>query len=356
MKQYKTLFIDRDGTLITEPADKQVDAITKLEFMPGVFAALTQLRQAGYRLIMISNQDGLGSSSFPQADFNRPHDLMLSIFASQGIKFDAIHICPHLADDGCDCRKPKLGLVMDYLRDQSIDLANSYVIGDRESDVELAQAMGVSSFRIGSEQALGWDDIVHFILQQPRTATQVRTTNETNIRIELDLDREGQCQVDTGIGFFDHMLEQLVKHAGISARIEVKGDLEIDEHHTVEDTALALGVALKQALGDKRGIGRYGFLLPMDEAQTQVALDLSGRSYFQFDGQFQRDAVGELSTEMVQHFFRSLADGLQATLHIKISGDNTHHMVESMFKAVGRCLRTAIAKQSDSIPSTKGVL
>lgn len=356
MKQEKFIFIDRDGTLIVEPEDKQIDSIEKLEFLPGVFTALSLLRQAGYKLVMISNQDGLGTKSFPRDDFQKPQDRMLKVFQSQGITFDDVRICPDLPNAGCDCRKPKIGLLLDYLTDQRIDKNNSYVIGDRETDLEFAKNIGLPGIQIGAKNTNSWSEVTRIILEKPRKALIKRETSETNITIAIDLDKEGDINIETGMGFFDHMLEQIVKHAGISATIAIKGDLEIDDHHTVEDTAIALGSAIKEALGDKRGIERYGFLLPMDEAKAVIALDLSGRSFCKFQCEFNRDQVGGLSTEMISHFFRSFSDGLQATLHIEVLGENTHHMCEAAFKGVGRALGQAIVKNNRSIPSTKGIL
>jgi imidazoleglycerol-phosphate dehydratase/histidinol-phosphatase len=356
----KILFIDRDGTLIKEPADKQIDSLEKLAFFPGVFTALLQLKQAGYSLVMISNQDGLGTNSFPQNNFDLPHQMMLKIFSSQGIEFDDILICPHLPTDGCECRKPKLGLVLNYLTQQKIDRQNSYVIGDRETDLQLANNMGITGIRITQDTApnavSNWSEIVKIILDKPRVATITRNTNETKINVKVNLDDPSAVHIQTGVGFFDHMLEQLAKHGGFGLQLSVAGDLHIDDHHTVEDVGIALGQALALALGDKRGIARYGFLLPMDEASAQVALDLSGRFYYVFSGNFTREKVGDLSTELVSHFFRSFAENLKATLHIEVKGENAHHMVEAIFKAVGRVLRQAFSKVDESLPSTKGVL
>lgn len=356
MKQEKYLFIDRDGTLIVEPENKQVDSIEKLEFMPDVFSSLSLFRQAGYKLVMISNQDGLGTKSLPRDAFQVPHEMMLKIFQSQGIEFDDIRICPHLPNDGCDCRKPKIGLLLDYVIGQTIDKNNSYVIGDRATDLEFAKNLNLPGIQIGTKKANSWNELTRIILEKPRCASIRRKTNETDVIVNIDLDKEGDSDISTGIEFFDHMLEQIVKHAGISATIEIKGDLEIDDHHTIEDTAIALGSAIKQALGDKLGIDRYGFLLPMDEARASIAIDLSGRSFCKFLCTFNQERVGKMSTEMIAHFFRSFSDGLQATLHIEIFGENAHHMCEAAFKGVGRALRQAISKNNMLIPSTKGVL
>ncbi len=354
MSKIKYLFIDRDGTIITEPTDYQIDSLEKLNLEPGVIPALLQLQQAGFKLIMVSNQDGLGTHRFPQAHFDAPHQLLMHILTSQGVEFHDTKICPHMPDDKCQCRKPNLGLVLDYIKSNTIDFANSYVIGDRKTDHELAENMGIHYLAYNKTNT--WSHIAKQLLSQDRIAHVVRKTKETHIDVHVNLDHPNPILIKTGIGFFDHMLEQLAKHSGIGITLEVLGDLHIDEHHTVEDTALALGEALRQALGDKLGIARYGFLLPMDEALTEVALDLSGRAYFVFDGRFPRENVGELSTEMIPHFFRSLSEGLRATLHIKTTGENTHHMIESMFKAVGRALKQAISKQGHDLPSTKGLL
>ncbi len=356
MSQKKLLFIDRDGTLIEEPADKQIDSIAKLALIPGVIPALLQLRDAGYTFVMVSNQDGLGSESLPQADFTPPHELMLRIFASQGITFESIRICPHTAEQGCDCRKPKVGLVLDYLTEQKIDRKTSYVIGDRETDLQLAENLGIKGIHFGQKEAPTWSAIVKRILSRSRMAHVVRKTKETEINVQVDLDNPDHLKIETGIGFFNHMLEQLAKHSGLGLEVSVKGDLHIDDHHTVEDTAIALGEAIRQALGDKLGISRYGFLLPMDEALTQIAIDLSGRSYCVFKGEFNRDRVGDLSTELVSHFFRSFADSLKASVHVEVKGENTHHMVESIFKGLGRALKQAITKSDSSLPTTKGLL
>lgn len=354
----KVLFIDRDGTLIEEPDDFQVDALQKIRLVRGVIPALLELRHHGYRFVMVSNQDGLGSEAFPQADFDVCHAHTLQLFNSQDIHFDEIFICPHRPDDNCECRKPRTGLLTRYLAATDIDLAGSAVIGDRATDMELAGRIGVRGLLVNtaSEDALNWQGVVRVLCHSDRVAAVERNTNETKIRASVNLDTSGDIQVSTGIGFYDHMLEQLAKHGGFSLDVHCDGDLEIDEHHTVEDTAICIGTALKQALGNKFGIGRYGFLLPMDESEAQVALDLSGRAAFGFNGKFPRDSVGALSTEMVEHFFRSLSDSLGAALKIDVRGENTHHMIEACFKSVGRALRQAIRREGTELPSTKGTL
>ncbi|MET0280468.1 MAG: bifunctional histidinol-phosphatase/imidazoleglycerol-phosphate dehydratase HisB [Steroidobacteraceae bacterium] len=352
----KYLFVDRDGTLIEEPADEQVDRLDKIRWMPDVFAALQRLTAAGYELVMVTNQDGLGTASFPLQDFEAPQRFVLDTLASQGLVFAAVCICPHRPADHCDCRKPKLGIVRDFLATHRVDLATSAMIGDRSTDLEFAANLGVRGLRVtkAGPAAETWPQIASALLA--RRATVQRRTKETDIRVQVDLDAEGPIQVATGIGFFDHMLEQIARHGGFSLQLECRGDLHIDEHHTVEDCALALGEALRKALGDKRGIGRYGFLLPMDESRVQVALDLSGRAYAVWEGEFKRSEVGGLPTELVPHFFRSLAESLGAALHVSVTGDNSHHMVEACFKGVGRALRQAIRHEGSELPSTKGVL
>lgn len=354
----KILFIDRDGTLIEEPADNQVDALEKVRLMPGVIAALLALKAAGYRFVMISNQDGLGTESFPEPAFTAAHEHVLALFSSQGIEFPQIFICPHFSNDGCDCRKPKTGLLTRFLTETAIDVPNSAVIGDRDTDLELAENLGLRGFRVASNGSYesSWPGIADALTAAARYAVVERATRETNIRAAVNLDTESPIRIATGIGFYDHMLEQIAKHGGFSLQLECQGDLEVDEHHTVEDTAICLGTALRDALGDKRGIGRYGFLLPMDESEAQVALDLSGRGNFAFDGVLRREAVGGLPTELVPHFFQSLSETLGAALHVRVTGDNAHHMIEACFKSVGRALRQAIRHEGGGTPSTKGVL
>ena len=350
------LFVDRDGTLVEEPPDEQIDSLDKVRFMPGVFAALADLARHGYRLVLVTNQDGLGTPSFPRAAFERPQEFILEAFRSQGIEFEAVFVCPHFQAEGCRCRKPGTGLVEEYLRATAVDLAASAVVGDRDTDLQFAANLGLRGVRVrrdgGPEET--WPAAVQALTA--RFAEVRRRTRETAIEARVSLDSPSPIQIATGIGFFDHMLEQLARHGGFALGLTCQGDLQIDEHHTVEDCALALGEALRRALGNKVGIARYGFLLAMDEAQAQVAIDLSGRAFAQFSGHFDRESVGGLPTELVPHFFRSLAESLGAAVHVTITGENSHHMIEACFKGVGRALRQALKRESHELPSTKGVL
>lgn len=353
------LFVDRDGTLIREPADFQIDAYDKLAFVDGVIPAMLRLRDAGYEFVMVTNQDGLGTEAFPQAHFDGPHALMVQIFESQGIRFRDTLIDTSFPHENAPTRKPRLGLVQPLLRDRGIDWTRSAMVGDRETDIEFATNLGIRGFKLKSPQfgdGVDWAQIAHALVDVPRTAKVVRATKETKIEVEVDLDREADPDVKTGLGFYDHMLEQLGKHGGFALRLRCDGDLHIDEHHTVEDSALALGQALRQALGDKKGIQRYGFTLPMDEAQATAALDWSGRPYFVFEGEFKREKVGDLATELVPHVFRSLCETAGLNLHLSVRGDNDHHKIEACFKAVARALRQSIRREGDALPSTKGTL
>jgi imidazoleglycerol-phosphate dehydratase/histidinol-phosphatase len=353
--QRRILFIDRDGTLIIEPPDEQIDSLEKLELVPGVIPALLELGRAGYEFVIVSNQDGLGTESFPTQDYEIPQQKMLDIFASQGITFSDVLVDPHFEHENAPTRKPGIGMVLDYLKSGDLDLSDCWVIGDRETDLKLAENMGIGGLRLG-ECFDSWASITHRLVRRPRQATVERKTSETDIRVFVDLDAGGSCTAQTGIGFFDHMLDQLASHGGFMLELSCRGDLDIDEHHTVEDCALALGKALDYALGERRGIGRYGFTLPMDESLAEVAVDLSGRPAVVFDAAFPRDSVGEFSTEMVRHFFASLSQSLRAAMHLSVRGENTHHMVEALFKGAGRALKPALARQGHQLPSTKGTL
>lgn len=358
MSGRRILFLDRDGTLNEETADEQIDRLEKIRLMPGVMPALLDLKRAGFAFVMVTNQDGLGTAGFPQEGFELAHRFILELFASQGIEFEAICVCPHFKSDDCACRKPKTGLVREFLAAHPIDLGRSYMIGDRDTDMEFAANLGVQGVPVrlngGAEEA--WPAIARRIIGEARRSRVHRKTQETDVHVDLDLSREGPCRIATGLGFFDHMLEQIAKHGGFALDLTCSGDLDIDEHHTVEDCALALGASLREALGDKRGIARYGFLLAMDEAEAQVAIDLSGRAFFVWEGRFNRERVGDLPTELVPHFFRSLAESLGAALHISVRGENSHHMIESCFKGVGRSLRQAVRLEGTDLPSTKGTL
>ncbi|MGE8248762.1 MAG: bifunctional histidinol-phosphatase/imidazoleglycerol-phosphate dehydratase HisB [Stenotrophomonas bentonitica] len=353
------LFVDRDGTLIEEPADFQIDAYEKLRFVRDVIPAMLKLRDAGYQFVIVSNQDGLGTDGYPQASFDGPNDLMLQIFASQGITFRDVLIDGTWPQDNAPTRKPGIGLMLPYLQDRNIDWARSAMVGDRLTDIQFAENMKIRGFQLRTEQFGGdwdWTSIAHELADAPRRASVQRNTKETKIRVEVDLDRTAEPQTHTGLPFFDHMLEQIGKHGGFALSVQAEGDLHIDEHHTIEDTGLALGQALREALGDKRGIGRYGFTLPMDETLASAALDFSGRPYFVFEGEFKRERVGDMPTELVPHFFRSLCDAAGLNLHLSVRGDNDHHKVEACFKALARALRQALPRQGTALPSTKGAL
>ncbi len=353
------LFVDRDGTLIEEPADFQIDAYEKIRFVRDVIPAMLKLRDAGYQFVIVSNQDGLGSEGYPQASFDGPNDLMLQIFASQGIVFRDVLIDGTWPHDNAPTRKPGIGMMLPYLQDRGIDWTRSAMVGDRPTDIQFADNMKIRGFQLRTGQFGGewdWNAIAHELADAPRRAVVQRTTKETKIRVEVDLDRTADPKTHTGLPFFDHMLEQIGKHGGFALSVQAEGDLHIDEHHTIEDTGLALGQALREALGDKRGIGRYGFTLPMDETLASAALDFSGRPYFVFEGEFKRERVGDMPTELVPHFFRSLCDAAGLNLHLSVRGDNDHHKVEACFKALARALRQALPRQGTALPSTKGAL
>jgi imidazoleglycerol-phosphate dehydratase/histidinol-phosphatase len=358
MSGRRILFLDRDGTLNEETPDEQIDRLEKVRLLPHVIPSLLELQRAGFAFVMVTNQDGLGTAAFPRAGFELAHQFILHLLGSQGIEFEAVFVCPHFLREDCDCRKPRLGMVRDFVAANPLDMERCYMIGDRDTDLQFAANLGVTGLRVRVDGAAEetWPAITRRILGAARHAHVERRTKETEVVVDIDLAREGPSSVSTGLGFFDHMLEQIARHGGFALNLSCRGDLHIDEHHTVEDCALALGTALRQALGDKRGIGRYGFLLAMDEAEAQVALDLSGRPYFVWEGRFTRERVGDLPTELVPHFFRSFAETLGAALHLTVRGENTHHMIESCFKGVGRSLRQAIRPEGNELPSTKGVL
>ena len=354
----RVLFIDRDGTLIEEPEDFQVDSVEKVHLVADVIPSLLELAAHGFRFVMVSNQDGLGTASFPEDQFSVCQEHMLSMFSSQGLTFDEILICPHLPDEQCECRKPRTGLLTRYLAETDIDIDNSAVIGDRATDMELADRLGVRGLLLdrAGDRSSTWPGFVDLLCYSERTASVTRCTNETRIRARVNLDCAVPVEINTGLGFYDHMLEQIAKHGGFSLELDCKGDLEVDDHHTVEDTAICLGDALRKALGNKLGIGRYGFVVPMDESEARASIDLSGRGRIVFVGDFPREKVGEFASEMVEHFFRTLSDSLEAAIHLEVQGQNTHHMIEACFKAVGRALRAAIQRNGVEMPSTKGTL
>ncbi|AKC60027.1 bifunctional histidinol-phosphatase/imidazoleglycerol-phosphate dehydratase HisB [Blochmannia endosymbiont of Polyrhachis (Hedomyrma) turneri] len=359
----KFLFIDRDGTLIHEPTDNfQIDSIDKLTLEPYVIPALLKLQKIGFKLIIITNQDNLGSDHFPQENFDKPHNFMIKIFGSQGIKFNKILICPHSDQDQCYCRKPKIGLVKELLDKNIINKSKSYVIGDRKTDILLAQNMKIQSIQYHRKKC-NWKTIEKKLTTIIRSVNVKRITKETTINVSIQIDNNpNNSSINTGIHFFNHMIQQIATHSGIYMNITVKNDIHIDDHHTIEDTALTLGKALHKALGNKKNIKRFGFVLPMDESLAQCSLDLSGRPHLEYHANFNFQKVGDLSTEMIKHFFQSLTQSMQCTLHIKTQGENDHHRAESLFKVFGQSLRQAIClnpnnnNNCDIIPSSKGQL
>ena len=350
----KAIFIDRDGTLLREPADEQIDALDKVEFVPGAISGLRALTGLGYELVMASNQDGLGTPAFPEETFQPAQDLLLRTLEGEGVVFDDILIDPSFPEDNSPNRKPGTGMFGKYL-DGSYDLAASWVVGDRETDRQLALNLGTKALLVSE---MSWAQVAETIRASERSATVARKTAETDIFIRVDLDGHGPSEVDTGLKFFDHMLSQLIHHGGIALQVRCQGDLEVDEHHTIEDVGIALGEALRQALGDKRGIGRYGFALPMDESRALALLDFGGRSELVWDVQFTREYVGDVPTEMFRHFFKSLSDAMRANLYVQARGENNHHLAEGVFKAFARTLRQAVRRDvfSYDLPSSKGLL
>ena len=352
----RALFIDRDGTILVEPADEQIDSYEKFEFVPGAISALKFLAEhTDYQLVMVSNQDGLGTSSYPESDFWPTHNLMLNILKGEGVEFDAIHIDRSFPADNLPTRKPGTGMFGKYLTGE-YDLSACYVIGDRATDAQLAANLGCKAIIL--DENIGWPQIAETLRRGVRYATIERNTRETQIRVSVDLDGGIESCITTGLNFFDHMLDQIAHHSGIGLQIEAKGDLQVDEHHTMEDVAIVLGQALKQALGSKRGIGRYGFALPMDECEAMVLMDLGGRIDFGWEVPFTREYVGDTPTEMFRHFYKSLCEALECNLHIRARGENNHHLTEAVFKSFARTLRQAVACNpfDYSIPTSKGLL
>ncbi len=363
----KVLFIDRDGTIIVEPPeDFQVDSLEKLRFLPKAISNLRKIaEELDYELVMVTNQDGLGTDSFPEDTFWPAQNRMMETLEGEGVTFAAVHIDKTFEKENAPTRKPRTGLLTQYMGGE-YDLANSFVIGDRKTDVQLAKNLGAKAIFIGPEHleeaalsTTDWDAIYHFLKMPPRVAEVKRTTKETDIFIKLNLDGTGQTKMNTGLGFYDHMLDQLGRHSGCDLKITVKGDLHIDEHHTIEDTALALGEAFRKAIGDKKGISRYGFMLPMDDCLAQAAIDFSGRPWLVWEADYKREMVGDMPTEMFYHFFKSFSDTSLSNINIKAEGTNEHHKIEATFKALARAIKMAIGRDMNALnqlPSTKGVL
>lgn len=361
----KILFLDRDGTILCEPQpDRQIDRLDKFGFLPGAVTALARLAaETDYRFVMVSNQDGLGTPAFPRRDFQPLQDLMVRTLAAEGVVFDEVLIDESFPEWNSPYRKPLTGLVDKYLND-TLDRENSYVVGDRATDMQLAANMGIGGILLGGEPcgeevaltARSWDEVYRFLKGGRRRASVRRTTSETDIAVSVDLDGTGTSTIFTGLGFFDHMLDQIARHGGIDLVINAKGDLQVDEHHTIEDTGLALGECLRKALGGKKGIGRYGFALPMDESRAEVLMDLGGRPCLLWNARFDREYVGDFPTEMTRHFFNSFCQGAWCNIHVTAGGENTHHIVEAIFKAFARCLRDAVRITGGGVPSSKGVI
>jgi imidazoleglycerol-phosphate dehydratase/histidinol-phosphatase len=373
----KVLFIDRDGTLAIEPKGYQLDAFEKLEFYPEVFTYLGKIaKELEYKLVMVTNQDGLGTPSFPEETFWPIHNFIIQSFKNEGVVFDKVFIDKSFPIDNAPTRKPRTGMLTHYMNTNIFDLKNSFVIGDRITDMELANNLGCQGIFIANDPTLGaeesnteaqkavvfsttaWKEIYTYLKLQPRKTSYQRKTNETQINIEISLEGTGKSKIDTGLPFFDHMLDQLARHGGMDLTIHVKGDLHVDEHHTIEDTAIALGEAFYQVLGDKLGMERYGFCLPMDDCLAQVVIDFGGRNWIVWDADFKREKIGDMPTEMFFHFFKSFSDGAKANLNIKAEGTNEHHKIEAIFKAFAKAIKMAIQRDPDRmiLPSTKGVL
>jgi len=369
----RVLFIDRDGTLIVEPPDQQIDSLEKLEFIPGVFTWLGKItKETDFELVMVTNQDGLGTKSFPEETFWPAQNKIIKAFEGEGIKFTAIHIDKSFPDENKSTRKPGVGMLTQYLDETTYDLKKSFVIGDRITDIQLAKNLGAKGILINDnpfkeklvEESLtencalitkSWQEIYELVRLE-RKAKVTRITKETNIAVEVNLDGTGKSTIQTGLGFFDHMLEQIARHGQIDLNISAIGDLHIDEHHTVEDTGLTLGEAFIKALGDKRGIERYGFCLPMDDCLAQVAIDFGGRPWLVWHAEFKREKIGEMPTEMFFHFFKSFSDAAKCNLNIKAEGTNEHHKIEAIFKAFAKSIKMAVRKEGNQLPSTKGSL
>ena len=376
----RVLFIDRDGTLVLEPENYQLDCLTKLEFYPKAFQFLSKIaKELDFELAMVTNQDGLGTTSFPEETFWPTQNFILKAFENEGITFDEIFIDKSFPEDNAPTRKPRTGMLTKYLNNPKYDLENSFVIGDRITDVELAKNLGSKAIFIKNEENLGgneiatslealqnvialqtneWQKIYEFLKLNERTASISRKTNETDIAISLNLDGTGKSNINTGISFFDHMLDQIARHGQMDLDIQVKGDLEVDEHHTIEDTAIALGEVFAKALGNKLGIERYGFCLPMDDCLAQVAIDFGGRNWLVWEAEFKREMIGQMPTEMFFHFFKSFTDGAKANLNIKAEGTNEHHKIEAIFKAFAKAIKVAVKRYTEKmiLPSTKGML
>ena len=374
----KVLFIDRDGTLALEPKNYQLDDFSKLSFYPKVFTYLGKIaKELDYELVMVTNQDGLGTDSFPEDTFWPTHNFLLKAFENEGISFNDICIDRSFPADNAPTRKPRTGLLTSYLNAEQYDMQQSFVIGDRMTDIELAYNLKAEGIFIANDTELGaaevgasdfrdtlaltttsWKKIYEFLKLKQRIVVQKRTTNETDITLELNLDGTGKSQIDTGIAFFDHMLDQIARHGNMDLKLNVKGDLEVDEHHTIEDTAIVLGEAFAQGLGDKLGIERYGFCLPMDDCLAQASIDFGGRNWLGWEADFKREMIGEMPTEMFYHFFKSFTDGAKANLNIKAEGSNEHHKIESIFKVFAKAIKVAVKRDPDKmiLPSTKGSL